>query len=692
MPGINIPGVTDKYNTNNTVEKLMQIERIPLTREQKTLETYKNEQDAWREVNKKMTSLRESAKTLYSFENPFNNKITDSTQEFAITATANRGAQYESFKVDVVQTALADRFLTSELDADTKVPQGTYTYKIQDKTVTMRWKGGSLNEFSTALNRRGNGIISSRVIGASKGKKTLLIEGLKTGEESKLIFEDDAKTFAETSGMIIRVKPKTTSFLSSKSEIKEVKAASGNPQIEEQKGIPSLSEKNIMIKEETVTVPPRGAFSVAIPESALKKSTSRIAFSIQAESVEDITVELNKRGLRPDIPDAGSASFKDITIFNSPFDTQLPEVPEIQRETLEEIVTNSVLFAVLKNGKEIEIPTSSLLEENNPKIELEIKNSDYEGLQGFAIKNRNTGYQINISSMEAYSPDENLGFVPQHPVTQAQDAIIKYEGITIKRSTNDIDDIVPEVTLNLHDKTEKTATISIKPDTESAKDALINFVGKYNQAISEVNILTQNKQELIDELDYLSDAEREKYQGKLGMFVSDSSLTSLKSSLQSSTQARYPYSDQAVITMLSQAGIATNATNYSGYTPSKLRGYLEIDEKKLDEALEKNLNDIKNLFGYDSDGDLIVDSGIAYLLDKQLTAYVQTGGIFPLKTAGLDSKIKASEQKITRLEGQMEQKEAELRAKYGQMEGTLNSLENQQTTISNFANRNNGNR
>ena len=39
MPGINIPGVSNKYNTTETVEKLMQIERVPLTREQKTLHT-----------------------------------------------------------------------------------------------------------------------------------------------------------------------------------------------------------------------------------------------------------------------------------------------------------------------------------------------------------------------------------------------------------------------------------------------------------------------------------------------------------------------------------------------------------------------------------------------------------------------------------------------------------------------------
>ncbi len=137
--------------------------------------------------------------------------------------------------------------------------------------------------------------------------------------------------------------------------------------------------------------------------------------------------------------------------------------------------------------------------------------------------------------------------------------------------------------------------------------------------------------------------------------------------------------------MLSQAGIATNASGFSGgYSESKLRGYLEIDEKKLDSALENNLDDIRQLFGYDSDGDLIVDSGIAYKLDKQITAYTQTGGILALKTSTLDTKIKSSEQRISKLETQMDTKEAELRYKYGQMEGSLNSLESQQNAISNF--------
>ena len=122
-----------------------------------------------------------------------------------------------------------------------------------------------------------------------------------------------------------------------------------------------------------------------------------------------------------------------------------------------------------------------------------------------------------------------------------------------------------------------------------------------------------------------------------------------------------------------------------------MRGYLEIDEKKLDSALDENLDQIKNLFGYDADGDLIIDSGIAYALDKQLTSWVQTGGIIANKNSALATKITASETNIKKLESQLDGKEAQLRQKYGHMEGTLNSLNAQSNTINNYFNSGNKN-
>lgn len=679
MAGINIPGVTNQYNTNETVEKLMQIERIPLTREQKTLDSYKAQQDAWRSVNRKMTELRDSVKTLYSFDNPFNNKITSSTEEYAITADATRKATYESFKVDVIQPATADRFLTSELDSDTKVPAGTYTYKINDKSITMRWKGGSLQDFSNALNRRGGELLKTRVIGASKGKKTLSIESQKTGSENRLTFEDDAKTFAESSGMIIRVKPKTIEFGTNRNDYRNIQ-----PETPEQERLPQISAANLKISGENVVVPPRGGYALSIPETVLGTPGTHIQFAIKKQDATDITVALNKQESRPVFPDSGTATFKDVTIRNAPIDASLPPEPEKKIKPLDPISTSDVLFVKMKDGSEKHISTPGLLSGEETKIDISL--DDYKNIDSLVIKNRNTGISLSVTSVSALNPSENRGFVPQHAISSADDAIIKYEGITIRRPTNTIDDVVPEVTLNVFDKTEKTATIAVKPDVESAKEALITFVGKYNQSLAEINILSQNKPKIVEELDYLSSDEKKEKQEKLGMFSTDSSLTSLKSAMQTAASANYKFDEDAKITMLSQIGIATNATNYSGYTPSKLRGYLEIDEKKLDSELEKHLDDVRNMFGYDSDGDLIIDSGIGYKLDKQLTAYVQSGGVFAMKTSSLDARIKSSEQKIARLETQMDDKEAELRTKYGQMEGALNSLESQQNTIKNFSN------
>lgn len=685
MAGINIPGVTNQYNTNETVEKLMQIERIPLTREQKTLDSYKAQQDAWRSVNRKMTELRDSVKTLYSFDNPFNNKITSSTEEYAITADATRKATYESFKVDVIQPATADRFLTSELDSDTKVPAGTYTYKINDKSITMRWKGGSLQDFSNALNRRGGELLKTRVIGASKGKKTLSIESQKTGSENRLTFEDDAKTFAESSGMIIRVKPKTIEFGTNRNDYRNIQ-----PETPEQERLPQISAANLKISGENVVVPPRGGYALSIPETVLGTPGTHIQFTIKKQDATDITVALNRQESKPVFPDSGTATFKDVTIRNAPIDASLPPEPEKKIKPLDPISTSDVLFVKMKDGSEKHISTPDLLSGEETKIDISL--DDYKNIDSLVIKNRNTGISLLVTSVSALNPSENRGFVPQHAISSADDAIIKYEGITIRRPTNTIDDVVPEVTLNVFDKTEKTATIAVKPDVESAKEALITFVGKYNQSLAEINILSQNKPEIVEELDYLSSDEKKEKQEKLGMFSTDSSLTSLKSALQTAASANYKFGEDAKITMLSQIGIATNATNYSGYTPSKLRGYLEIDEKKLDSELEKHLDDVRNMFGYDSDGDLIIDSGIGYKLDKQLTAYVQSGGVFAMKTSSLDARIKSSEQKIARLETQMDDKEAELRTKYGQMEGALNSLESQQNTIKNFSNSGNNNR
>lgn len=679
MAGLNIPGVTDQYKTNETVEKLMQIERIPLTREQNQLDEYKSQKEAWREVNSQLSSLRESTKNLYSYENPFNSKITSSTDPNAITATATRSAEIQSFKVDVIQAATADRFLTDELDNDFQVPAGNYIFKVADKQLNFNWKGGSLKSFSDAINKRSNGVVKSMVIGASSGKKTLLIESLTTGKDNKLIFEGQAKQFALNSGMVSPVSSSKQNFGTSSSEITSIPLSKNN----ENSRMPILSLTRTSLTNGTVHVEPRGAFQIAVPSSVSSKPTNHISFTIRANKVEDITDTINNQPQSPVIPGAGFAEFEGIVVHNSSSETSLEALPTSATEKLSPINNKNVLYAVMADGSEKLISTPTLFSDSEITIDLPV--AEYAGIKSLIVRNENTGYSLEVSSFSAYDSGQALGYAPNHAITEAGDCIIKYEGITITRPTNDIDDVVPEITLNVHEKTEKTATITVTPDKEASKNALIEFVGKYNKIVAKINVLSQNKAEIVEELDYLTDDEKEKWTKQLGMFQADFSLTNVKSNMQTILSSPYVFSDYATITMLSQIGISTNASGYSGsYSSSRLRGYLEIDEKKLDAALEKNLDEIKNLFGYDTDGDLIIDTGIAYKLDKQISAYTQTGGILALKTSTLDSKIKSSETKISKLEDQMKTKEAELRRKYSQMESSLNSLESQQNSINNF--------
>ena len=692
MAEISIPGVSDKYKTNDYIEALMKKERIPLTREQESLDRYKEQQGAWRGVNQKMSALRDSTKTLYSFENPFNNKIANSSDERAITAEAGRDATVESIKVDVIKEATADKFLSQGLDKSSKVPKGVYTFEIGEKKITFNWKGGKVTDFVNSLNKRGVNTLKASLVGISDGKSALAIESLKTGDENRLVLKDDALTFALENKIVEKSKKDVTSFGTSLSEfespIDESTLVNSKISETEQEGMPPLTKTFVDFDESSgkIIVPPRSGFTLSIPEEYRSITSEVFEFSYSTEQVEDLTEELNiKRTTRPELPNVGIATFESITVENEQIETNLPPV---STEPLLPITGHEDFYIHNSDGSEVKLESAGLsIDSETGEKTISFSLKDYPDAESIVVRNRNTGTQLAISEFSTYDEKKNLGYAPVNPVSEAGDAVIKYEGITITRPTNKIDDVVPHVTLNVKAPTKETATIDITSDKEAAKNALIEFVGRYNQVLAEMTILSENKPEIITELDYLSDAEKEEAEAKLGMFQNDFSLTNGKSSLRAIVTANYRWSDEATLTMLNQIGISSRASGSTGgYVASQMRGYLEIDEKKLDSALDEHMDEIKNLFGYDSDGDLVVDSGIGYAIDRQLTSWTQSGGIIASKNNGIDSKIKASESKIRRLETQLSSKESQLRNKYGQMEGTLNNLNAQSATVSNFAN------
>jgi flagellar hook-associated protein 2 len=80
----------------------------------------------------------------------------------------------------------------------------------------------------------------------------------------------------------------------------------------------------------------------------------------------------------------------------------------------------------------------------------------------------------------------------------------------------------------------------------------------------------------------------------------------------------------------------------------------------------------------------VVNAGVAYSLDALLRPYVQTGGILSSRVAGTDTLIARNTREITDYEKRLVAKEAELKRKYGLMEGALSEMEKNSQTLKNF--------
>jgi flagellar hook-associated protein 2 len=309
------------------------------------------------------------------------------------------------------------------------------------------------------------------------------------------------------------------------------------------------------------------------------------------------------------------------------------------------------------------------------------------------IDNRNTHRDISIRNIEVFDPAATGGVRPRNAVSTARDAVLSMEGIEITRPSNAIDDLVPGVTVTLRSPSDRPVSLDIAPDREAVKDAIISMVGNYNRLLAEINVLTRNDDRILEELSYLTPEEKAEMKKRQGSFLGDSTLNQIRSGMQRAVGAPYPAGPDQGPIMLARIGVGTDVRRSGlggGYDPSRLRGYLEIDEKALDGAIETKLPAIQQLFGSDTNGDLLVDTGVAYMLETLSKPYVETGGIISLKTGTIDSRISQDKRQIESMERQLAAKEQQLKVQYGQMEGAYNRMEQMSNSLNNF-NRQNGN-
>ena len=551
MSDIYIPGLRSRFGSEQIIEDLMRIERIPKDRAESNIEQIELEKSYWQELSRRTSALGASARQLFSFQNPFSDRAIISSNEAVLIGTSNRDALEQDRSFTVLQTAQADRFLSSPLAQDFKVEAGTYKYTIGKDEISFDFRGGSLRDFSEALNRRSRDKLQSSLITVRPGTTSLLIESKVTGEENRLGFLGDAMTLGVTTGMI----------------------------------------------------------ELELQESS--EISADIAAEISAEVSSEVSVD----------------------------------------ETVE-------IYAEITS----EIPLEIDLSEAESIIS---EDQDAEELTPLVL-------------------DKPINFRPLNPVSIAKDAIVSMEGIEISRPSNTIDDLIPGVTITVKDTSDRPVRLQVIPDRENIKEAIISLVGNYNRLMTEINVLTRYDETVIDDISYLTREEREEYRAKLGTLSGDSTLMQLRNSLVRIISSPYPNYEDDTLTLLSQIGVGTDVRRSGGLNSVSLRGYLEIDEGMLDTAIASRLPAIKQLFGLDTTGDMLVDTGVAYSIDSLARPYTESTGLFAQKTGMMNSRIQQEKQRILTLDRQLAAKEADLRKQYAQMESAYNRMEQMGTSFDRF--------
>jgi flagellar hook-associated protein 2 len=258
-----------------------------------------------------------------------------------------------------------------------------------------------------------------------------------------------------------------------------------------------------------------------------------------------------------------------------------------------------------------------------------------------------------LKSLGILDDDDSI----KHELQQAQDAEFKVNNLTIKRSTNQISDVIEGVTLNL--RTVGHSLLEVKTDIESIYKKIEDFVKQYNSTIELIN--ARLSEEPVKEPK--SDLEERR-----GLLRGDINLITIKSSLRNLIYDVVSGLD--VYTHISHIGIKTTSENFGK------SGKLVIDEAKLKEAIENDPEAVARLFSEK-------EAGIAVKIEKQLGFLTRYGdGIITNKIKTFDTIIADYDKRIENFEYRLDLIEKNLWSKFTAMEKALNTLYNQSNWLS----------
>ncbi|MGQ4880136.1 flagellar filament capping protein FliD [Billgrantia sp. LNSP4103-1] len=323
-------------------------------------------------------------------------------------------------------------------------------------------------------------------------------------------------------------------------------------------------------------------------------------------------------------------------------------------ESLDDAVTSSdgtlqLQFAHANGGNGESVPVAiaadSTLEDIRDAINAEQAGvtasivNDGEGHR-LALMSTETGEEASITGMDwtgvALADGVSFSDTATAVDSAGKDAQLTVNGIAITSPTNQVEDAIQGVTLNL--AAEGSSIVKVEQNTRAVREAITDFVEAFNTLKGSIGELTAFDGE----------------SGEAGDLLGDSAVRSVEGRLRG-VLAGGVAAEEGGFSMLSDIGLSL-----------KLDGTLEIDEQRLDEVIATDQDSLGDFFaGEDALG------GLAGQLGETVTQLVGNNGALGGAISGAESRIESLNERYTRMEQTIEGTIERYRTQFGQLDGMI---------------------
>lgn len=668
MPAPQMPGLASGIDTKDLVKKLVEVERAPIVRLETSKKELSDTSKALTELRKRTRTLQDALHAMASFEAAFEQKKLNATPAGIIDGTVRKNAPPSRHTLQVLKLASNLSIATSPVSPTMRLNPA----KLKIGGVESSFTGGTLQSLREHLQKYHGKQLTAKIVNLKESESILILDTVAQGEEALLKMEDPDGLLRQL-GLISGVplpdagkKPANDKDAAGKKDKPEDKETTEserwliNPQqLEPVAGRPAVTAED----RKTLTLAENSAgrykFLASQNSDARRLTKISVAAMAPADSAEaDDAPDMLSDGLKENI------NIKGIEL----------ETYNVTRTRRKDALKASDYGLVLRyNGRDEKISLSGKtgaqsfpVNKDLVAVEFYTTGADilFEPLElTYAVK---APAKIDHSNPE---PDKTPAEAEQKKIfpnllRAAQNAQLKIDGINISRKgNNNLSDVIEGVSLNLLKTSNDNVETEILNDNDAAKKQVLGFVKAYNDLLHFAEEAAKSAK--VKEAGKYREMRQES-----GILATNATIRQLINGLKMHTSNAYPTNREPHLRTLAQIGITTGAIG--GKREEVVKGYLEVDESKLVQALAEHPTAVKELFAIDTNGDLRIDNGYAHVTENFLEPFTRfTRGLIAEQIKSNADRVKQIDKDIKRQEEHVKAYEAKLKTKFGYMESSV---------------------